>query len=371
MRSASGLVLPRAWSPQGFKLISGDLLEVLAFEIVEDSKFVQGCFAALCNCSTLSLWDTFRPHTSHSSCPLMVLAQHLLHSLASIFTVSGFCACSSLLRRDFVTKDFDLAADLDDGKPGGGVTDPALAALAGGAFGAGSKNTAAEDATAIGFGSLVKAAFFLAGCSSADGSAGFATALGTAGTGGFGASPFGGGGNIWLLAYPGHFIKAGGGGLTFPGNFGSAGMPAADPAGVVENKLCNFSLASAAKSVIAMLGMGVAPAFALADFGVANISNWTSPGPWSISSILSLGALYLVSFSTNSSTLSWSWKLSSAACNSCLLHSSLISWITDCSSCLNPSMPCLAYSTVSSTIFFVICLEVSCEFSVSAFILAS
>ena len=97
----------------------------------------------------------------------MVLAQHLLHSLASIFTVSGFCACSSLLRRDFVTKDFDLAADLDDGKPGGGVTDPALAALAGGAFGAGSKNTAAEDATATGFGSLVKAAFFLAGCSQA------------------------------------------------------------------------------------------------------------------------------------------------------------------------------------------------------------
>lgn len=156
---------------------------------------------------------------------MTVLAQHLLHSLASIFTVSGFCACSSLLGRDFVTKDFDLAADLDDGKPDGGVTDPALAALAGGAFGAGSKNTAAEDATATGFGSLVKAAFFLAGCSSADGSAGFATALGTSGTGGFRASPFGGGGNIRLLAYPGHFIKAGGGGLTFPGNFGSAGMP--------------------------------------------------------------------------------------------------------------------------------------------------
>ena len=59
----------------------------------------------------------------------------------------------------------------------------------------------------------------------ADSSTGFATALGTSGAGGFGASPFGGGGKIRLLAYPGHFMKAGGGGLTFPGNVCSAGMP--------------------------------------------------------------------------------------------------------------------------------------------------
>ena len=88
-----------------------------------------------------------------------------------------------------------------------------------------SKNTAAEEATGTGLGSLVMAAFFWAGCSSADSSTGFATALGTSGAGGFGASPFGGGGKIRLLAYPGHFMKAGGGGLTFPGNVCSAGMP--------------------------------------------------------------------------------------------------------------------------------------------------
>ena len=123
-----------------------------------------------------------------------------MHSLASIFTGSFICAWSSRLGRDFVAKDFDLAADLDVGEPFDGVAGPALAAFAGGAFEAGSKKTAAEDATGTGLGSLVKAAFFWAGCSSAD----FWTAIGfgTSGTGvgGFGASSFGGGGKMRLLA---------------------------------------------------------------------------------------------------------------------------------------------------------------------------
>ena len=78
------------------------------------------------------------------------------------------------------------------------VAGPALAAFAGGAFEAGSKKTAAEDATGTGLGSLVKAAFFWAGCSSAN----FWTAIGTSGTGagGFVASSFGGGGKMRLLA---------------------------------------------------------------------------------------------------------------------------------------------------------------------------
>ena len=135
------------------------------------------------------------------------------------------------------------------------------------------------------------------------------------------------------------------------GNGGSCGG-ACDPAGVVVNKLCNFSLASAARLLIAVFGMGVAPAFALADpFGVANISSWISPGPSSSSSILRFGAFCLFNLSMNSPTRSWSWTLSSAACSSCLLRSSLISLITVCSSFLKSSIPFLAYSAVSSTIF--------------------
>jgi hypothetical protein len=56
---------------------------------------------------------------------LKVLAQHLLHSLASIFTGSGFCTWSSLLGRDFVTKDFDFAVDLGKDALEGGLAGPA------------------------------------------------------------------------------------------------------------------------------------------------------------------------------------------------------------------------------------------------------
>ena len=118
--------------------------------------------------------------------------------------------------------------------------------------------------------------------------------------------------------------------------------------------MLNLSLASMAKLLIPVFGMGSAPALVpTADFGVMYKSTLFPPCESSTSTALSTlisGALYLLSFSIKSSTCPCNWKLSSAAWFSCLLHSSLISWITACSSFLKPSMPFFAYSTVSSTI---------------------
>ena len=164
--------------------------------------------------SALGIPSNIRPHTSRSRLPFEGLGTASFaftgldfHWLRLLHLVIAFRARLRHQR-------FWLCCRLGQGCARRWLAGPAWSALA-----------AAEEATGTGLGSLVMAAFFWAGCSSADSSTGFAIALGTSGAGGFGASPFGGGGKIRLLAYPGHFIKAGGGGLTFPGNFCSASMP--------------------------------------------------------------------------------------------------------------------------------------------------
>jgi len=150
----------------------------------------------------------------------------------SIFTDTGFCSLggwSSPLGRDFCfdTSDFQLEPVFDDGVPAGGACCGSFGPAFGGAiFGTGSKKAAADDAAGTAAGELARAAFFFAGSSSFVGSTAAVTAFGTSGAdgaeapsfgsvfgalafggvlgpsttaGGFGASPFGGGGNNLLL----------------------------------------------------------------------------------------------------------------------------------------------------------------------------